>query len=227
MRVKRFVRGLREYIFRSVVGSNCSTFAESSHPSVGVGSVPGYQVQQRTVAQRGGSSGQSFGTAQSRHIRRDCPVAETQPSSSHASAPAALASSQAPSAPVRLLGGSSGRDSGVAQQSGRGSGGRGQAHAGRGQARVFAMTRQDAQASNAVVTDFDVILDMDWLASHYATLDCHNKVVKFKMLGESVFSFQGEQGWAPYNLISSLRASRLWRKGFAGVFGFGEGYTDI
>ncbi|KAJ1410951.1 hypothetical protein SESBI_21485 [Sesbania bispinosa] len=28
MCVKRFVRGLREYIFRSVVGSNCSTFAE-------------------------------------------------------------------------------------------------------------------------------------------------------------------------------------------------------
>ncbi|KAJ1391321.1 Retrotransposon gag domain [Sesbania bispinosa] len=28
MRVKRFVRGLREYIFRSVVRSNCSTFAE-------------------------------------------------------------------------------------------------------------------------------------------------------------------------------------------------------
>ncbi|KAJ1391322.1 Retrotransposon gag domain [Sesbania bispinosa] len=28
MRVKRFVRGLREYVFRSVVRSNCSTFAE-------------------------------------------------------------------------------------------------------------------------------------------------------------------------------------------------------
>ncbi|KAJ1431298.1 Zinc finger, CCHC-type [Sesbania bispinosa] len=196
MRVKRFIRGLREYIFRSVVGSNCSTFAEvlslalqleqrkkekwnsgrdsrkkqrveglqSSHPSVGVGSVPDYQVQQRAVSQRGGSSWQSFGTAQSRrsdqgrfsrttfpqrhfgvtstpcptcgrhhtgvcfgdnrvcyqcgqagHIRTDCPVAMTQPSSSHASASAAIASSQAPSAPVRQFGGSSGRGSGVAQ----------------------------------------------------------------------------------------------------------------
>ncbi|KAJ1421506.1 Zinc finger, CCHC-type [Sesbania bispinosa] len=205
MRVKRFVRGLREYIFRSVVGSNFSTFAEvlslllqleqrqkekrgsgrdsrkkqrvegsqSSHPSVGVGSVPGYQVQQRSVSQRRGSSGQYFGTTQSRrsdqgryswstfpqecyqcgqtyHIGRDCPMAVTQPSSSHASA-AALASSQAPSAPVRQLGDSSGRDSRVAQQSGRGSGGRGQAQAGRGQARVFSMTHQDTQASNVVV----------------------------------------------------------------------------
>ncbi|KAJ1420255.1 hypothetical protein SESBI_14387 [Sesbania bispinosa] len=98
MRVKRFIRGLREYIFRSAVGSNCSTFSEvlslalqleqrqkekggsgrdsrkkqrvegsqSSHPSVGVRSVPGYQVQQRGVSQRGGSSGQSLGTTQSR-----------------------------------------------------------------------------------------------------------------------------------------------------------------
>ncbi|KAJ1389078.1 Zinc finger, CCHC-type [Sesbania bispinosa] len=142
--------GLREYIFRSVVGYNCSTFAE---------------VQQRAVSQRGGSSGQSLGTTQSRrsdqgrssrttfpqrhfgvtstpcptcgrlhtrvcfgdsrvcyqcgqtsHIRRDCPVAVMQPSSSHASAPAALESSQAPSAPVRQLGGSSGRGYGVAHR---------------------------------------------------------------------------------------------------------------
>ncbi|XP_027186782.1 uncharacterized protein [Cicer arietinum] len=28
MRVKRFIRGLKDYLFRSVVGSNCSTFAE-------------------------------------------------------------------------------------------------------------------------------------------------------------------------------------------------------
>ncbi|KAJ1386718.1 Aspartic peptidase domain superfamily [Sesbania bispinosa] len=49
----------------------------------------------------------------------------------------------------------------MAQQSGRGSGGRGQAHAGRGQARVFAMTRQDAQASNAVVTGILSICSRD------------------------------------------------------------------
>ncbi|KAJ1388265.1 hypothetical protein SESBI_39238 [Sesbania bispinosa] len=83
MRVKRFVRGLRKYIFRSVVGSNCSTFSEvlslalqleqrkkkkggsgqdsrkkqrvegsqSSHPSVGVGSVLSYQVQKSGITE--------------------------------------------------------------------------------------------------------------------------------------------------------------------------------
>ncbi|KAJ1405467.1 Aspartic peptidase domain superfamily [Sesbania bispinosa] len=311
MRVKRFIRGLREYIFRSVVGSNCFTFAEvlslalqleqrqkekgnsgrdsrkkqrvegshSSHPSVGMGSMPGYQVQQRAVSQRGGSSGQSCGTAQSHRLdqgrssrttfpQRHFGVTSTPcPTCGRHHIGACFGDSRAP---VRQLGGSSGIGSGVAQQSGRGSGGRGQAQAGRGQARVFAMTRQDAQASNAVVTgilcicsrdahvlfdpgathsfvslsfaaqlgkspssleetlavttpvgeillaycvyrscvvsiggkelfanlialdmvDFDVILGMDWLASHYATLICHNKVVKFEMPGEYAFSFQ-------------------------------------
>ncbi|KAJ1395844.1 Aspartic peptidase domain superfamily [Sesbania bispinosa] len=290
MRVKRFIRGIREYIFRAVVESNFFTFAEvlslvlhleqrqkekggndrdsrkkqrvkgsqSSHPSVGVGSVPSYQS-------RRSDQGRSLQTTfPQRHFgvtstpSPTCGILHIGPSSSHASAPAALASSQDPSAFVR-----------------------GRAQAGRGQTRVFSMTRQDAQASNEVVTsilsnfsrdahvlfdpvathsfvslsfatqlgkrpssldetlavttlvgeillagcvyrsyvvsirgkelfanlialdmvDFDVILGMDWLSSHYATLDCHNKVVKFEIPGESAFSFQGEQGWAPHNLI--------------------------
>ncbi|KAJ1387021.1 Retrotransposon gag domain [Sesbania bispinosa] len=130
MCVKRFVRGLREYIFRSVVGSNCSTFAE---------------VQQRAVSQRGGSSGQSFGIAQSRRSNQGRSSRITFPQRhfgvTFTPCPTyGRLHTEAPFAPVRQLGGSSGRGSGVAQQSGRGSGSRGQAHAGRGQARVFAIT---------------------------------------------------------------------------------------
>ncbi|KAJ1379702.1 Zinc finger, CCHC-type [Sesbania bispinosa] len=223
-----------------------------------------------------GDSGVCYQCGQTGHIRRDCLVAVTQPSSSHASAPTALASSQDPSAPVRQLGGSSGRGSGVAKQSGRGSGGRGQAQAGTG---ILPICSRDAHVlfdlgathsfvslsfatqlgkspssldeTLAVTTpvgeilladcvyrscvvsfegkelfanlialdmvDFDVILGMDWLASHCDTLDCHNKVVKFEMPGESAFSFQGEQGWAPHNLISALAASKLLRKGCQGL----------
>jgi len=36
---------------------------------------------------------------------------------------------------------------------------------------------------------FDVILGMDWLASCHATLDCHNKVVKFDMTREPTLVF--------------------------------------
>jgi hypothetical protein len=366
MRIKKFIRGLREYLFRSVVGSNCATFAEvlslalqieqrqkdkggskqdfrkkqrvegsySHYYSSGGGSMSGHQGQQRSISQRGGFSGQSYGSVhnlrpdqrasagftfpqrhssgttvnsfqegktcyqcgQEGHLRKNCPVAMTQPSSSHTSAPAALAPSQVPSAPMRQMGNSSVQGAGTSQHEGRRSGGRGQMQAGRGQARVFALTRQDAQASNAVVTgilsicsqdahvlfdpgathsfvslwfaprlgknsssldetlvvttpagdklfaesvyrscdvsvaghilfadlvvmnmvDFDVILGMDWLSSHHATLDCYNKVVKFEIPGKSPFSFQGKHTWMPHNLISALRANKLLRRGCQG-----------
>ncbi|CAJ2662068.1 unnamed protein product [Trifolium pratense] len=341
-RIKKFIRGLREYLFRSVVGSKCSTFAEvlslalqieqrqkdkggnkqdsrkkqrvegsySHYSSGGGGSMYGHQVQQRSGSQRGGFSGQSYHTVQSRrsdhkastgstfpqkhssgttgkifqdgkecfhcgqigHIRRNCPVDMTQPSSSHASAPAALAPNQVHSTPMQKMGNSSVQGSKTSQHESRGPGGRGQMQAGRGQARVFALTRQDAQASNAVVTgilsicsqeahvlfdpgathsfvslwfasrlgknssfldealvvalpvdlvvidmiDFDVILGMDWLSSHHATLDCYNKIVKFEIPGKPPFSFQGKPTWMPHNLISALRANRLLRRGCQG-----------
>ena len=37
------------------------------------------------------------------------------------------------------------------------------------------------------MVDFDVILGMDWLYSSYASIDCHTLVVKFQVLGVSVF----------------------------------------
>ncbi|XP_073219665.1 uncharacterized protein [Cicer arietinum] len=346
MRVKRF---LKDYLFRYVVGSNCSTFAEvlslalqieqrqkekggnrqdsrkkqrvegsySNYSNRGGGSMFSYQGKQKLMSQRGGHSGQSSGTVQSRrsdfgaasqsafpqshsgvsatrcHIKRDCLVDTTHSSSSYASTPTALASSQAHSAPVRQSGNSYVRGSGTSQQGGRGFGGRGQIPAKRGQTRVFSLTRQDAQTSNAVVTtilsicsrdahvlfdprathsfvsswfatrlgkcsssleealvvatpvggnllaksvyrscditidgkvlsvdlvviglvDFDVILGMDWLALHHATLDCHNKVMTFEIPGQLVFLFQGARCWVPHNQISTLAASKLMRRG--------------
>ena len=34
--------------------------------------------------------------------------------------------------------------------------------------------------------DFDVIMGIDWLSSCYATVDCRDKVARFKFQGESV-----------------------------------------
>ncbi|XP_070045725.1 uncharacterized protein [Nicotiana tomentosiformis] len=106
----------------------------------------------------------------------------------------------------------------------------GQGNASRGQERVFAFTRQDAQASNAVVKiatpvgesllaeyvyracqiqvegrdtltdfivlnmiDFDMLMGMDWLSSSYAIVDCHAKMVKFKIPNEPSFVLKGGQ----------------------------------
>ncbi|XP_070014647.1 uncharacterized protein [Nicotiana sylvestris] len=106
----------------------------------------------------------------------------------------------------------------------------GQRNVGRGQARVFAFTRQDAQASNVVVTvatpigesllaeyvyracqirvkgrdtladlivldmiDFDMLIEMDWLSSCYAIVDCHAKIVKFEIANEPSFILRGSQ----------------------------------
>ena len=63
------------------------------------------------------------------------------------------------------------------------------------------------------VMDFDMILGMDWLSQHYATLDCLSKVVSFKIPGEEEFMFLGDRSSAPQNLISAIIARKMLRKG--------------
>ena len=64
--------------------------------------------------------------------------------------------------------------------------------------------------------DFEVILGMDWLARHYAILDCRDKQVIFRIPGDSEFGFRGEQIPAPSNLISAITARRMLRQGCQG-----------
>lgn len=56
------------------------------------------------------------------------------------------------------------------------------------------------------MSEFDVILGMDWLVSCHMTLDFHHKVIKFSMHGERDFIFQGDWSEVPNNLISMLCA---------------------
>ncbi|RYR69893.1 uncharacterized protein [Arachis hypogaea] len=97
------------------------------------------------------ATGACFGCGQSGHLWRDCP----NPRGGFAPG-IARPTTPMPSSSAMSLGNSSG-------PSGRGAGGRGQIYnrggsqRGRGQARVYALTRQDAQASHAVVADTGVI----------------------------------------------------------------------
>ncbi len=47
-------------------------------------------------------------------------------------------------------------------------------------------------AANLVLLDmfeFDMILGMDWLATYHISLDCHDKVVLFRIPKEAEFQF--------------------------------------
>ncbi|EOY08659.1 DNA/RNA polymerases superfamily protein [Theobroma cacao] len=94
-----------------------------------------------------------YGCGQPGHIRRDCPMAHQSPDSVRGSTQPA---SSAPSVAVssgREVSGSRGRGADTSSQ-GRPSGSGHQSSIGRGQARVFALTQQEAQTSNAVVSAF-------------------------------------------------------------------------
>ena len=66
------------------------------------------------------------------------------------------------------------------------------------------------------MVDFDAILGMDWLASCYAVIDGHAKIVKFKMLGEPSFVYRGDNWLTPATLISLLATLYLMDKGNPG-----------
>ncbi|XP_031394177.1 uncharacterized protein LOC116205681 [Punica granatum] len=66
------------------------------------------------------------------------------------------------------------------------------------------------------IWDFDVILGMDWLASHYASVECYKKEVIFRIPNEPEFKFHGDQLGVPFNVISSLEVTKLLKMGCEG-----------
>ena len=46
--------------------------------------------------------------------------------------------------------------------------------------------------------DFDVVLSMDWLSRHRATLDCYKKEVKLHRLGKLEVKFRPWPGWGRF-----------------------------
>ena len=62
--------------------------------------------------------------------------------------------------------------------------------------------------------DFDVVLGMDWLSRHRATLDCYKKEVKFHRPGKLEVKFRGMHRELSSNMISAMAAQRMLRKGY-------------
>ncbi|TYK11968.1 DNA/RNA polymerases superfamily protein [Cucumis melo var. makuwa] len=63
------------------------------------------------------------------------------------------------------------------------------------------------------IQEFDVIWGMDFLANHYASLNCHKKEIVFKRPRKNEIIFRGGRKIRPTCVISTLKASKLLRKG--------------
>ena len=68
--------------------------------------------------------------------------------------------------------------------------------------------------------DFDVVLGMDWLSHHRATLDCYKKEVKFHRPGKFEVKFRGMRRELSSNMISAMAAQRMLRKGCQGYLAY-------
>ncbi|XP_070002380.1 uncharacterized protein [Nicotiana sylvestris] len=75
------------------------------------------------------------------------------------------------------------------------------------------------------MVDFDIILGMDWLSPHYATLDCHAKTVMLPMPGIPRVEWSGTLDHTPSRVISFLNAQRMVEKGCAAYLAYVRGVS--
>ncbi|GJU06762.1 putative reverse transcriptase domain-containing protein [Tanacetum coccineum] len=61
--------------------------------------------------------------------------------------------------------------------------------------------------------EFDIILGMDWLAAHRATIDCHSRRVIFGDIHAPEFIYHGSLPGKPMKIISALKARTLLSHG--------------
>ena len=70
------------------------------------------------------------------------------------------------------------------------------------------------------IHDFDIVLGMDWLSKHRATLDFYKKEVRLVRLEEPGVIFRGIKREIAPSLINAMTASKMLRKGFQGYLAF-------
>ena len=70
------------------------------------------------------------------------------------------------------------------------------------------------------IHDFDIVLGMDWLSKHRATLDCYKKEVRLVRPEEPGVIFRGIRREIAHSLINAMTASKMLRKGCHGYLAF-------
>ncbi|XP_030449845.1 uncharacterized protein LOC115672208 [Syzygium oleosum] len=66
------------------------------------------------------------------------------------------------------------------------------------------------------IQDFDIIIEMDWLSTYRAYVDCFSKKLIFRLSSQPKFSFSGSCKDTFQRLIWALQAMKLLRKGCCG-----------
>ncbi|XP_070038242.1 uncharacterized protein [Nicotiana tomentosiformis] len=66
------------------------------------------------------------------------------------------------------------------------------------------------------MSDFDVIMGMDWLASCYASVDCHSKLIRFDFPGEPCLVWKGITPLTQGKIISHVKTRRMINNGCLG-----------
>ena len=61
---------------------------------------------------------------------------------------------------------------------------------------------------------FDVILGVDWLSRHHATVDCYRKEVRFCKPGQIEVVFYGLRKTLPNNIMTAMKVSKMLRKSY-------------
>ena len=70
------------------------------------------------------------------------------------------------------------------------------------------------------IYDFDIVLGMDWLSKHRATLDCYKKEVRLVRPEEPGVIFRGIIREIAPSLINAMTTSKMLRKGCQGYLAF-------
>ena len=70
------------------------------------------------------------------------------------------------------------------------------------------------------IHDFDIVLGMDWLSKHRATLDCYKKEVRLVRLEEPGVIFRGIRREIAPSLINAMTASKILLKDCQGYLAF-------
>ena len=68
--------------------------------------------------------------------------------------------------------------------------------------------------------DFDIVLGMDWLSKHRATLDCFKKEVRLIQPEEPGMTFRGIRREISPSLINVMTTLKMIRKGCQGYLAF-------